>query len=180
MSIEDKIKNAKSLTWITDGIPKWKVKLIVWWTKMKMKINAMKGKQMKRLFLIVGLLSVMLCGCRESDMVSWNVSKEADYFNVLRRITVFNIRTDTVLLQMTGKFALKNNASNELCVIAEIEKGVYQKHFVYLNEYTMYTVEDLSGTEVSPYAYELEFLPQQLSPVQITVNELKEDLFGKD
>lgn len=136
---------------------------------------------MKKNFIFIILFIVIaLCGCRESDMVSWNVSKEADYFNVVRRITVFNIRTDTVLLQMTGKFALKNNSSNELCVIAEIEKGVYQKHFVYLNEYTMYTVEDLSGTEVTPYAYELEFLPQQLSPVQITVNELKEDIFGGD
>lgn len=134
---------------------------------------------MKKVILMI-LVVVLLCGCRESDMVSWNVSKEADYFNVVRRITVFNIRTDTVLLQMTGKFALKNNSANELCVIAEIEKGVYQKHFVYLNEYTMYTVEDLSGTEVTPYAYELEFLPQQLSPVQITVNELKEDIFGGD
>ena len=79
---------------------------------------------------------------------------------------------------MTGKFALQNNTSNELCVIAEVKKGTYQKHFIYLNEYTMYTVEDLSGTEVSPYAYELEFLPQRLDPVKITVNELKEDLKG--
>ena len=132
---------------------------------------------MKKVIVIV-LIAILLCGClrRESDIVSYNVSKEADSFNVTRRITVFNIRTDTVLLQMTGKFALKNNTSNELCVITEVEKGTYQKHFIYLNEYTMYTVEDLSGTEVSPYAYELEFLPQKLSPVKITVNEVKEDL----
>jgi len=39
MSIEDKIKNAKPSTWITDGIPKWKVKLIVWWTKVKARVR---------------------------------------------------------------------------------------------------------------------------------------------
>ena len=122
------------------------------------------------------LMLFALTGCRESSVVSRNVSKEADNFNVMRRITVFNIRTDTVLMQMTGKFALENNSHNELVVIAEIEKGVYQKHFVYLNEYTMYTVEDLSGAEVSPYAYELEFLPQQLQPVKITINEVIEDI----
>lgn len=130
---------------------------------------------------ILALLLIVLCifsltGCRESTRVSYNVSKEADNFNVVRRITVFNIRTDTVLLQMTGRIALKNNDHDELVVLAEVEKGVYQKHFIYLNEYTMYTVEDLNGTEVSPYSYELEFLPQTLVPVQITAHEIVEDI----
>lgn len=130
--------------------------------------------------LLCIVMSLTLCGCRESTIVSRNVSKEADNFNVMRRITVFNIRTDTVLMQMTGYFALKNNSSNELVVIAEVEKGVYQKHFIYLNDYTMYTVEDLNGTNVSPYAYELEFLPQMLQPVRITANEIIEDISGEN
>lgn len=134
---------------------------------------------MKRFILwviIITAVVVLVSGCRESEVVSRNVSKQADNFNVTRRITVFNIRTDTVLMQMTGKMSLQNNSSSELVVLIEVEKGVYQKHFVYLNEYTMYVVEDLSGAEVSPYVYELEFLPQQLVPVKITVDELKEDL----
>ncbi len=133
---------------------------------------------MKKLLAIVLciLIMVSLCGCREASIVSHNVSKEADNFNVMRRITVFNIRTDTVLMQMTGYFALQNNSTKELVVIAEVEKGVYQKHFIYLNDYTMYTVEDLNGTKVSTYSYELEFLPTVLRPVKITANEIIEDL----
>ena len=129
--------------------------------------------------MIIAFVVIMVCtlaACRESDRVAYNVSREADNFNVTRRLTVFNIRTDTVLMQMTGKFALKNEGNDELSVIVEVEKGVYQKHFVYLNDYTMYTVEDLSGTEVSPYSYELEFLPQMLRPVRITAHELREDV----
>ena len=138
---------------------------------------------MKRIKVFICLLlcivmALTLCGCRESTIVSRNVSQQADNFNVMRRITVFNIRTDTVLMQMTGYFALQNNRSNELVVIAEVEKGVYQKHFIYLNDYTMYTVEDLNGTDVSPYAYELEFLPQMLQPVRITAHEIVEDITG--
>ena len=137
----------------------------------------------KKIILIVMVLimAVTMFGCAwdtEANKVSYNVGKEADNFNVTRRITVFNIRTDTVLMQMTGKMSLQNNSSNELVVLVEVEKGVYQKHFIYLNEYTMYTVEDLNGTEVSPYSYELEFLPQTLQPVKITANELKEDIAG--
>lgn len=136
----------------------------------------MKKKLVAIILIVVCILS--FAGCRESTRVSYNVSKEADNFNVVRRITVFNIRTDTVLLQMTGHLALKNNDHDELVVLAEVEKGVYQKHFIYLNEYTMYTVEDLNGTEVSPYSYELEFLPQTLIPVQITAHEIVEDIKG--
>lgn len=133
---------------------------------------------MKKIFAIILIVVMLLslCGCREADIVNHNVSKEADNFNVLRRITVFNIRTDTVLMQMTGYFSLKNNSTKELVVLAEVEKGVYQKHFIYLNDYTMYTVEDLSGANVSMYTYELEFLPTVLRPVKITANEIKEDL----
>ena len=123
------------------------------------------------------LMVLTLAGCREADVVNRNVSKEADNFNVTRRVTVINVRTDTVMLQMTGKLSLKNSDHNELVVIAEVKKGVYQKHFIYLNEYTMYTVEDLSGAEVSPYAYELEFMPQKLKPIKITANEISEDIF---
>lgn len=136
---------------------------------------------MKKKILLIAMILVMavtMFGCTEADRVSVNVGKEADNFNVTRRITVFNIRTDTVLMQMTGKMSLQNNSSNELVVLVEVEKGIYQKHFIYLNEYTMYTVEDLNGTEVSPYSYELEFLPQTLQPVKITANELKEDIAG--
>lgn len=128
--------------------------------------------------LLAVLLVVCLCSCTESYVVSQNISKEADSFNVMRRLTVFNIRTDTVLMQMTGNFSIRNEGNNELSIIVEIEKGVYQKHFVYLNEYTMYTVEDLNGTAVSPYAYELEFLPQTLIPVRVTAHELAEDISG--
>lgn len=37
MSLEDKIRNAKETDWITDGIPKWQVRLIVFFTKLKVK-----------------------------------------------------------------------------------------------------------------------------------------------
>ncbi len=86
----------------------------------------------------------------------------------MRRITVINARTDTVLLQLTGTFSLRNNSENELEVICELEDGKYQKHYVYLNEYTLYIVEDLSGSNVSKYSYELNFLPKMIPGVKIT------------
>lgn len=86
--------------------------------------------------------------------------KEADNFNVTRKLTVINARTDTILLEMEGTFSLSNNSDNELEVICEVGDGKYQKHFVYLNDDTMYVVEDISGANVDKYHYEINFLPE--------------------
>lgn len=143
----------------------------------------MKNKAINTIAIIISVLalimvSVSLSGCgREANRVSYNISKEADNFNVMRRLTVFNTRTDKCMMQMTGRFSIQNEGNNELAVIVELDrkKGIYQKHFVYLNEWTTYTVEDLNGVKVSKYDYELEFMPEMLVPVKITANEISED-----
>ena len=132
---------------------------------------------MKKFFktAIITLTIVMalctLAGCYQSDIVSRNISKEADNFNVTRRLAVINARTDKPVFELIGNFSLSNNATNELEVTVEAEKGVYKKHYVYLNEWTIYVVEDVSGAYVSPYHYEVNFLPQMINPVTITMND---------
>lgn len=119
----------------------------------------MKDK-IKIIFALI-MTCALLSGCStESEQVAYNISKEADNFNVTRKLTVINARTDTVLLEMIGTFSLKNNNSSELEIICEVGDGVYQKHFVYLNEYTLYVVEDISGADVDKYHYEINFLPE--------------------
>lgn len=134
--------------------------------------------------ILIALCAViMLAGCdvRESERVSYNVSKEADNFNVVRRLTVINTRSDKCILQMTGKMSIEDQPDG-IAVLVEIDrdKNLYQKHYVYMNEWTMYTVEDVSGVSVSRYAYEMEFMPQTLMPVKITGNELKQDAEGEE
>ena len=119
---------------------------------------------MKKKMMAVLLMALLVCmaitGCTEANQVSNNISQEADNFNVTRKLTVVNARTDTILLELTGTFALKNNTANELEVIIETEEGKYKKDLVYLNDYTMYVVEDISGASVDKYHYEINFLPE--------------------
>lgn len=111
--------------------------------------------------LATGLIAcTVLTGCTEVEKVQYNISKEADNFNVTRKLTVINARTDTILLELVGTFSLSNNDTNELEVICEVADGKYQKHFVYLNEYTLYVVEDISGSDVDKYHYEINFLSE--------------------
>ena len=137
---------------------------------------------MKKRILVIALgLCLTLSGCTQADRVSYNVSKQADNFNVKRRLTVINTRTDKCILQMTGKISIED-VTNGIAVLVEVDrdKGIYQKHWVYLNENTMYTVEDLNGVEVSKYAYEMEFMPQMLKPVKINANEIVQDIEEMD
>ena len=133
-----------------------------------MKRTHTKGRLAAALLAMLMLLG--LTACTEAGRVNQNLSQEADNFNITRRLEVINARTDTPLFELIGNFSLSNNSDNELVVTVELENGIYKKHYVYLNEYTMYVVEDLSGSNVSPYHYEINVLPQQFQ-----IFELKYD-----
>lgn len=124
------------------------------------------------LMIILVLIVVFGTGCyREADRVSHNIGKEADNFNVTRRLAVMNARTDKPIFELIGNFSLKNNSTNELEIICEVAPGKYKKHFVYLNQWTIYVVEDVSGANVSQYHYEVNFLPEMFIPYTFTMSD---------
>jgi len=113
----------------------------------------------KFLSLIMALILIvsLLAGCSEADKVNANLSKDADYFNCERRITVYNARTDNVILTVEGYMSVSNNNSSELVVTCKTGNNEYKKNYVYLNDYTLYVVEDITGTHTDPYHYTLHF-----------------------
>ena len=91
----------------------------------------------KILALILSVVLVLsLVGCSEADKVNANLSKDADYFNCERRITVYNARTDTIILTVEGYMSISNNSSSELVVTCKTGANEYKKNYVYLNDYT--------------------------------------------
>lgn len=133
----------------------------------------MKGevKMKKIIVVVIVVLMIVLGGCRQSSRVSYNIGKEADNFNVTRRLAVINARTDKPIFELIGRFSIANNSTNELVVIVEADAGTYKKHFIYLNEWTLYVVEDVTGAYVDPYHYEVNFLPEMFIPATVTMND---------
>lgn len=86
-------------------------------------------------------------------------------------LEVINARTDKPVFELIGNFAISNNAENELEVTVETEQGKYRKHMVYLNDWTIYVVEDVSGAYVDKYHYEVNFLPEMIVPVTVTMSD---------
>ena len=124
----------------------------------------------KLLALLLCLLMVMCTavGCTQAERVSENLSQDADNFNITRRLAVINCRSDKPVFELIGNFSIETDSvDNQLEVVVEYEKGLYKKHFIYLNEWITYTVEDVSGSYVDNYHYEFNYLPEMIMPITI-------------
>lgn len=102
------------------------------------------------------LCVVSLTGCKtgnyytsEARDAKWEVKTDANNFKVMRRITVVNTRTNEMLLQFEGKFALTNNDNNELEMTIKNDDGSYKIDYIYLNENVAYVVEDITTPTIA-------------------------------
>lgn len=133
-------------------------------------------KSMKKIKLyLVGVVAVFglftLTACTEADKVSYNVSQDADNFNVIRRVTVINTRTDKAEFEAIGRISVNTEDKDKLVIIAETGKDKYKKHLVNLTGNNMYVVEDFEGAKVNQYKYEVNYMPKSIVPWTVTQKE---------
>lgn len=125
----------------------------------------------KKLLLVVMSILFLLgsAGCEtQSERVSYNLSQEADNFNVVRKLTVINCIANDVLFQMEGKISIfADNADKQLEITVEDENGNYQKHFVGLSDNVTYIVEQTRAKNTNKYKYILNFNPKMWIPVTV-------------
>lgn len=115
---------------------------------------------MKKILCIV--LAIMIAAgcmtaCDAATNVNHNLNQAANNFQCLRKITVYNARTDLIIMEMEGYMSLSNNSSRELVVTCMTGANEYKKNYVYLNDYVIYVVEDITGTTTDPYHYKVHF-----------------------
>lgn len=120
---------------------------------------------MKRLLVLVAL-AVIAVGCNsDADVVSANLSKSADQFEVLRRVVFYNGITGDYMLTIEGYCSLGNHdAPGELTVTCAIGDGQYKKHFLGLSDNVTYFVEQLNAQGVSKDHYRVVFKPTTIVP----------------
>ena len=123
----------------------------------------------KRIIASIALIfciSTIFCACdTEVNRVNYNITEEAENFNVYRRVTVVNCIKGDTLFEIEGRMNIEADRSdNQLELIVEIEDGKYKKHFIGLSDNVTYTVEDITGSEVSKYHYEINYNPNMWIP----------------
>jgi len=125
---------------------------------------------LKAVLMVVGAVFVVLTilvstsGCSsDADMVSQNLSKEAEDFKVERRVVFFNGITDTYLLSIEGRCSIEDDGG-QLEVTCKLGEDQYKKHFLGLSDNVSYFVEQLESNKVDPYHYKVFFRPESIIP----------------
>lgn len=120
---------------------------------------------MKRAFLVLALLFVV-AGCKtDADVVSENLSKSADQFQVLRRVVFYNGITESYMLTIEGYCSLGNNdGAGSLTVTCKVGPDNYKKHFLGLSDNVTYFVEQMDGANVSADHYKVIWKPSVIIP----------------
>lgn len=113
----------------------------------------------KLLAILIALVMVitLFAGCSAAENVNRNLNQAADNFECLRKITVYNARTDLIVMEMEGYMSISNNSNSELVVTCKTNVNEYKKNYIYLNEYVIYVVEDITGTSTDPHHYKVHF-----------------------
>ena len=135
-----------------------------------MKTQLKNKKKVLAIILAMTLLvTVLFSGCNdtEASRVSYNLSQEADNFNVMRQVTVINCIQGDTIFQMTGRMSIKADTDDhQLEVTVETAAGVYQKKIIGLSDNVTYLVDDLGPMTVDQYSYSLNYNPKMWLPVK--------------
>lgn len=114
------------------------------------------------LLIALGLVAFVLSSCTQAENVRHNLRREADDFNVRRRITVLNTRTDKPMMQITGLLAISTDDDGDLNITIEKGPNEYVLNYAHLSQDTTYIVEQIETKDVSKYKYEIKFYPTNI------------------
>ena len=121
----------------------------------------------KRFIAIAGaalVAGLALTGCStDSQVATYNLSKDADNFKVDRRVVFFNGITDEYLLTVEGRCSITDE-DTQLEVICKVDEDKYKKHFLGLSDNVSYFVEQLEPREASADNYKVIFKPSTIIP----------------
>ncbi|WP_029924028.1 hypothetical protein [Nocardia otitidiscaviarum] len=105
-----------------------------------------------------------LTGCSsDADVVSENISKAADQFEIVRRVVFVNGITDKYLLSIEGRCNISDDG-NQLEVVCKTGADEYKKHFLGLSDNVTYFVEQLESASASADHYRVIFKPEVIVP----------------
>ena len=133
-------------------------------------------KKIAILILTIAILTCLTCGCSwedEADVASYNISKEADNFNVYRKVTIINNQSDVVMLEFEGWCSINvDSDDSQLEITYRVGKDTYYKDFIGLNDRTTYVITQLDGSNVDKYHYLWLYHSEgDLIPIEIEDND---------
>ena len=121
---------------------------------------------MYKLLLLPVLLALtfIFTGCDDdASVVSRNLSKAADNFEIPRRVVFYNGITGEYMLTIEGLCSIEN-LNNRLAVTCKTSPSLFKKHFLGLSDNVSYIAEQLESSKTNAYHYRVTFKPQTILP----------------
>jgi hypothetical protein len=115
--------------------------------------------------VILGGIGLTACSSNDADVVSKNLSTDADNFKIARRVVFFNGITDKYLLTIEGYCSLGNHDDpGQLTVTCKTGEDQYKKHFLGLSDNVSYFVEQTESAYADRFHYKVTFKPEAIVP----------------
>lgn len=109
--------------------------------------------------------ALSLAACNAADTASRNISYESNNFKVMRRIVFVNSITDKYLLSIEGLCSItKDREDNQLEVICKTGDSEYKKHYLGISDNVTYFVEQMDGSNIDAFHYNVASRPEELLP----------------
>ena len=129
----------------------------------------MKKKIFILLFAFVMVFGLLLGGCSQAETVTHNIQKDADKFNVYRKMTFVNLYTNELLYSAEGYFSVQTTYDNEyqgqqeIGIVFKVGKDGYKMDYFSIDKNVAYVIEQTKNTTTDPYHWKIVWyvaLPQ--------------------
>lgn len=120
-----------------------------------------KGLKLFLSMLVLCFFTLALTGCSQADTTRNNLQKEADKFNVYRKMTFINLYTNEPLYSAEGYFSVQTTYNNdyqgqqEIGLVFKISKNEYKMDYFSIANNVTYVIEQLENTTSNPYHWKI-------------------------
>lgn len=118
-------------------------------------------KIMFALMIAIMMIFAFGCSCNQANTMRNNIQKEADKFNVYRKITFVNLYTGQLLYSAEGYFSVQTTYKNdyqgqqEIGLVFNVAKNEYKMDYFSIAENVCYVIEQVENTTGNPYYYKI-------------------------
>jgi len=113
------------------------------------------------LALTIALTMIFAFGCSQAYTMRNNIQKEANRFNVYRKITFVNLYTGQLLYSAEGYFSVQTTYKNkyqgqqEIGLVFNVAKDKYKMDYFSIAENVCYVIEQVENTTGNPYYWKI-------------------------
>ena len=125
---------------------------------------------MKNRFNVIGLILAVaiavifplaFIGCSQAETVTHNIQKDADQFNVYRRMTFVNLYTNELLYSAEGYFSVQTTYDNdyqgqqEVALVFKVGANQFKMDYFSIDNNVVYVIEQIENTTTNPYHWKI-------------------------